>query len=542
MKSRSTGFTLVELLVVITIIGILVALLLPAVQAAKESGRQAQCQSNMKMIGAAFIQHAATHGYFPTGGWGWSWHSDPDRGFSLKQPGGWAYNILPYIDQNDLRLMGAVGWDYKANGTTSYGTVSSTVADSTSLTYMSNPSNTVSPKYPRTSPTGASGPYLTKAEAMTLAVMTAVPPLYCPSRRAAKTYPYTSTSDISPGYWMPQNPFTLPPGYTWTPEPPVGKTDYAANGGNWPVTSQYSSEVWGVTNSGFSGQLGMWPPFFASTSESSTTSTQITQGNGMSAYSGGPSSLSIGDSLPLLKGYQGSQNPSGWTGEPCPPMSTDPNNGSMVVWPPPPQYPPMVPPSPSNPNPTQTVPQMPTGYSSPANMCWPDWQKFANGISYLRSEVTPGMVMDGLSNTILAGEKSVDPVNLGSALDTRDAFTGHDWTTICYTSTGYLPVQDVPSASFTWHFGSAHPGGCFAVFGDGAVHKISYGVDQYAWFRMGSRNGTKSVALNKPSGTSPVGYNALTTTADINWRPPLVDSSPNPNVDHAPFDSSKFDY
>jgi prepilin-type N-terminal cleavage/methylation domain-containing protein len=95
-----TGFTLIELLVVIAIIGILVALLLPAVQAARESARRLQCCNNLKQLSLGVLQHVEKQGYFPTGGWGWHWTGDADRGFTKH---------LPFIEQQRLHQLPADG-------------------------------------------------------------------------------------------------------------------------------------------------------------------------------------------------------------------------------------------------------------------------------------------------------------------------------------------------------------------------------------------------------------------------------------------------
>ncbi|MBN1396343.1 MAG: DUF1559 domain-containing protein [Pirellulales bacterium] len=101
------AFTLVELLVVITIIGILIALLLPAVQAAREAARQLQCNNNLKQLALAALNHESLIGHFPTNGWGYYWIGDPDRGTDWRQPGGWIYNVLPYLEQQQLHDMPA---------------------------------------------------------------------------------------------------------------------------------------------------------------------------------------------------------------------------------------------------------------------------------------------------------------------------------------------------------------------------------------------------------------------------------------------------
>jgi prepilin-type N-terminal cleavage/methylation domain-containing protein/prepilin-type processing-associated H-X9-DG protein len=106
-RDRREGFTLIELLVVIAIIGVLIALLLPAVQKVRETANRVKCTNNLKQISLAIQNHQTTWNRLPADGWGWMWLGDPDRGNDRRQPGGWIYNILPFLEQSNLHQLGA---------------------------------------------------------------------------------------------------------------------------------------------------------------------------------------------------------------------------------------------------------------------------------------------------------------------------------------------------------------------------------------------------------------------------------------------------
>ena len=138
LRAARGGFTLVELLVVIAIIGILIALLLPAVQAAREAARRSQCNNNVKQLGLATLQYNDVTKKFPWGRGGWTENSrcGDYSGFIL---------LLPYVEQVPMSQMLATTASDPVNGPVTYPWTTSYAPWMTQLNVLVCPSSPYPP-------------------------------------------------------------------------------------------------------------------------------------------------------------------------------------------------------------------------------------------------------------------------------------------------------------------------------------------------------------------------------------------------------------
>ncbi len=375
------GFTLVELLVVIAIIGVLVALLLPAIQAAREAARRTQCINQLRQMGIALQNHVDAQKVFPTGGNLPNPRIEDYVGGTLTNPGvpngpnkqglGAFYQMLPYLEQNAVKGIKNQG-ELEGKLITLYN---------------------------------------------------------CPSRRPPGTGP--------------QN---------------VQLTDYA--------TVQPATDCCGSGCPGAYVPLNGWPI---------TPSNAIFSIRSFWCGSGSAGSWGVG----------GPPAPTA-----APPSAT--NYGGIIVRTP---YRLITPPMPAAAAVGEIIPGYPTA-------------------------IRPGQVSDGLSNTLVISEKVVrsdlyegqeaPPPGGGGVSDDKGWADGWDPDSIRYT--GVPPISDddqsicrntnagiqqtcigLGGSIPVLFFGSAHPGGVNAVFGDASAHYITFDVDHRVFNAFGTREGAENV-------------------------------------------------
>src|SRR6267378_2272029 len=384
------AFTLIELLVVIAIIGVLIALLLPAVQKVREAANRIQCANNLKQMGLAIHNFHDTYGYFPNQGnsyyTGISYNPDGSVQNPKNQQAGWAFQILPFIEMDNL-----------------YKTLDTLPLDSNATPYT-NPSSTntmlLGPAFTNDMSLqgNINGAYCIdhRIESNTLnqagrARLTPVKIYYCPSRRSAALYPGSSNNGSLT----------------------TNKLDYASTAPG-PVPMHVDSN--GLFIEDIGNLLGGWP------NSSLNEDWQYGRTHGVIAHG---------------------------------------NN-------------------------------------------WP-----GNTLKHTFASIT-----DGTSNTMMIGEKFLMPNDYGGSpySDDTGPFEGEDEDTTRSTAslqeclyglngTPCLPpsnphrdenYDDVGGWGTGWaaqyQFGSAHPAGMNAVFADGSVHNVKYGIDPQVFNALGNIN------------------------------------------------------
>lgn len=104
-RHNQNAFTLIELLVSIGIIGILIAIAIPAVQQIREAARRTSCSNNLRQLGLASLNHESNLAHLPSGGWGLEWFGINGRGKGISQSGGWLFNSLDYLELNNIAAL-----------------------------------------------------------------------------------------------------------------------------------------------------------------------------------------------------------------------------------------------------------------------------------------------------------------------------------------------------------------------------------------------------------------------------------------------------
>lgn len=389
------AFTIVELLVVIAVIAVLAGLLIPAIQAVRESSRASTCRNNAAQLSKGLILLQTAMQAFPSGGWGADWLGVPERGSEAKQPGGWAFAVLPYIEGQSL-YKSVEGKDSSSAGA-AYATLSS-------------------------------------------AQMTV---FACPSRRASRHIPVTG------GVFRTAASLN-------TPVSTAIRIDYAGNGGSSSACPPLSSLNRMAVGSG-------------------GNSVKVTICHNSSHRNGGNTL-----NLPI-KSVIGSGGHSG---------HADDHLGACGAC--------------SSPLSAQGPADLATGdlwcraSTITEKLSRPDGglAELQDGIFYRLSQIMPGSIRDGLSNTYLIGEKYVnaDKYSTGTAAgDTLPAYVGFAPDTLRWAYE--KPQKDAVGETHATAFGSPHPVGWTAAFADGSVRTLTFEIAPAVHRALASRGGEDTVTV-----------------------------------------------
>jgi prepilin-type N-terminal cleavage/methylation domain-containing protein len=382
---RQTGFTLVEMLVVIAIIGALAGLLLPAVQSARESARMNSCRNNLGQLSKGLLQHESAMGFFPSAGWGPQWLGVAERVGDSAQPGGWAFSVLDYIEEGSLRdsIVGATS--------------------------------------------GAA--YKTLLE-------TPIPLFACPTRRSAKPIAWPAAG----GSFLGAANSTITPSRTT-------RSDYAINSGS----------------SGPCVPVAQLKAAFAGLTDSKYNSKKVTLcRNGQTQSIGLPAVTAPGHANSTIGACNSCNGPYD---------ASNMKNFTTL----------------QNGDDWRKMTQQAKILDDLSDLGLPDAQ---DGVSFRMSRLQAASIFDGLSNTYLVGEKSVQTTSYdtGSAEgDSRPLVVGYGPDAARW---GHLPPQrDSITPGSASAFGSAHAGGWNTAYADGSVKTMGYDIEADLHRRLSNRDG-----------------------------------------------------